>query len=90
MSADLNKEIANHPQFTVPVDTEHKSTRLRIWSFQRPHHLAFQMSWMAFFAAFVSTFAPAAVLPLIRENLDLTKTVSTSRLEARVCSKDMP
>lgn len=33
-----------------------------------------QLSWLAFFAAFVSTFAPAALLPVIRDNLDLTKT----------------
>ncbi|KAI8469948.1 MAG: high affinity nitrate transporter [Monoraphidium minutum] len=60
--------------FSVPTDTEHKSERLRIWSFQRPHHMAFQLSWLAFFAAFVSTFAPAALLPVIRDDLDLTKT----------------
>jgi len=82
--SDLKKEMAS-PQFTVPVDTEHKSTVLRIWSFQRPHHLAFQMSWLAFFAAFVSTFAPAAVLPLIRENLDLTKTDIGNAGIAAVC-----
>ncbi|GBF96772.1 nitrate transporter [Raphidocelis subcapitata] len=61
-------------EFSTPVDSEHKSTRLRIWSFQRPHHAAFQFSWLAFFAAFVSTFAPAALLPVIRDNIDLTKT----------------
>lgn len=54
-----------------PTPKEHKSKRLRVWSFQRPHHFAFQASWLAFFAAFTSTFAPAALLPVIRDNLDL-------------------
>jgi hypothetical protein len=52
---------------------EHKSNILRIWRLQRPHHLAFHFSWLAFFAAFVSTFAPAALLPVIRDNLDLVR-----------------
>jgi hypothetical protein len=58
---------------------EHKSERFRIWSFQRPHHMAFQFSWLAFFAAFVSTFAPAALLPVIRDNLDLVRRLGRTR-----------
>ena len=33
-----------------------------------------QLSWINFFMTFFATFAPAALLPLIRENLSLTKT----------------
>jgi MFS transporter, NNP family, nitrate/nitrite transporter len=65
---------AGASKFTVAVDTEHKSVHFRPWLLlQRPHNAAFWLSWLAFFAAFVSTFAPAALLPVIRDNLDLTK-----------------
>jgi MFS transporter, NNP family, nitrate/nitrite transporter len=32
-----------------------------------------QLSWIAFFLTFFATFAPAALLPTIRENLGLDK-----------------
>jgi MFS transporter, NNP family, nitrate/nitrite transporter len=57
----------------VPVDSEYKSKVLRIWSWRRPHHLSFHLNWIQFFIAFTSTFAAAALLPVIRDDLDLTK-----------------
>ena len=51
------REEAREPlQFPVPVDSEHKSKALRIWSFFKPHHMAFQLSWISFFVAFFATF----------------------------------
>lgn len=58
---------------------------MRPWYFSRPHFPAFHLSWLAFFAAFVSTFAPAALLPVIRDNLDLTKTDLGNAGIAAVC-----
>lgn len=58
--------------FSVPVDSEHKSLRMRPWSFSRPHMVAFHFAWSSFFCAWISTFSPAALLPLIRESLNLT------------------
>jgi len=72
-------------QFRVPVDSEHKSLVMKPWYFARPHFPAFHLSWLAFFAAFVSTFAPAALLPVIRDNLDLTKTDLGNAGIAAVC-----
>lgn len=50
-----------------------RSKVLRFWSFGKPHHLAFQLSWMSFFIAFFATFTAAPLLPIIRNDLDLTK-----------------
>ena len=47
--------------------------KLNIFSFDRPHHLSFHMSWLGFFISFVSTFAAAPMIPVIREDLGLTK-----------------
>ena len=43
--------------------------KLNIFSFDRPHHLSFHMSWLGFFISFVSTFAAAPMIPVIREDL---------------------
>lgn len=69
----------------LPCNAEHKSLVMRPWYFSRPHFPAFHLSWLAFFAAFVSTFAPAALLPVIRDNLDLTKTDLGNAGIAAVC-----
>jgi NNP family nitrate/nitrite transporter-like MFS transporter len=58
---------------------------MKIWYFYPPHFPAFHLSWLAFFAAFMSTFAPAALLPVIRENLDLTSVDLGNAGVAAVC-----
>jgi len=59
--------------FPIPVDSEHKAMSLNVFSFSKPHHLAFHLSWLGFFVSFVSTFAAAPMIPIIREDLNLTK-----------------
>jgi len=59
--------------FSAPVDAELKAARLQLLSLARPHMRAFYCSFAALFAAFLSTFAPAALLPLLRDALDLTR-----------------
>ncbi|CAL6353339.1 unnamed protein product [Bathycoccus prasinos] len=61
------------PVHTIPVDSENKAMSLNIFSFQRPHHMSFHMSWIGFFISFVSTFAAAPMVPVIREDLNMTK-----------------
>lgn len=59
--------------FGIPVDSENKSKVLKIWKFTGVHHRCFHLNWMSFFIAFFATFAAPPLIPVIRDNLDLTK-----------------
>ena len=58
----------------VLLPPSNKATRVRLFSFAKPHMRTFHMAWFAFFLAFFGWFGIAPMMALVRDDLGLTKT----------------
>ncbi len=51
-----------------------KATRIKLFNFSTPQMRAFHMSWLAFFLCFFAWFGIAPLMPIVREEMGLTKS----------------
>lgn len=56
------------------MNTNLKATRINLFNFKSVHMRAFHMSWFAFFLCFFGWFGIAPLMPVIREELNLTQS----------------
>ncbi len=56
------------------MQTSGKATRIRLCNFSTPQMRAFHMSWLAFFLCFFAWFGIAPLMPIVREEMGLTKS----------------
>ena len=59
------------PKFKLPVDSEHKAKTIHLFSFVRPHMLAFHLNWLGFCITFLSAYAAAPLINIIRDSIGL-------------------
>src|SRR3954469_19949059 len=63
-----------------------RATRLQLLSFATTPMRTFHLAWMAFFACFFAWFAVAPLMPIIRDDLGLTRDQIANINIAAVCT----
>ena len=66
------------------MNIRNKATRLHLADFSTPPMRAFHMAWLAFFLCFFSWFGVAPLMPVIRQELHLTKAQTGNSIIASV------
>jgi MFS transporter, NNP family, nitrate/nitrite transporter len=54
-------------------DNSAKATKINLFEFATPHMRAFHITWITFFLCFFGWFGIAALMPIVRDDLGLTK-----------------
>lgn len=57
----------------MKASTSFKADRLQIFSFQKPHMRTFHLAWLTFFLCFFGWFGIAPLMPIVRDELHLSK-----------------
>ena len=72
---------------TPGYDSEGKALSIKraFWGRATPHTVAFHLAWISFMVAFWSSFAPAALITSIKNDLKLTKAQIADANVAAVC-----
>lgn len=55
------------------MDSSSKANRIELFSLASPHMRTFHLTWFAFFLSFFAWFGIAPLMPIVREDLGLTK-----------------
>ena len=76
--------LNSHEGELTLVTTGNKASAIRLASFSTPPMRAFHMSWIAFFLCFFSWFGVAPLMPVIRQELHLTKAQTGNSIIASV------
>lgn len=64
----LEEDVALFP---IAVDSEHKAKSLPLWRICFPHMRCFHLNWVGFFCTFLSAYAAAPLVNIIRDDLNL-------------------
>jgi NNP family nitrate/nitrite transporter-like MFS transporter len=72
------------PKFHMAVDSEYKGKQLKLYSVMPPHMLSFWVNVAAFFTSFLSTFAAAPLISIIRQDINLTRTEASGAAIASI------
>src|SRR5579871_4302212 len=73
----------NEGELTL-MNFRHKATSIRLADFSSAPMRAFHMAWLAFFLCFFSWFGVAPLMPVIRQELHLTKAQTGNSIIASV------
>ena len=74
MGGETDPPPGGSERMTVDLDRiQQRATALKLGSFAAPHMRTFHLTWLAFFVAFFGWFGIAPLMPVIRDDLGLSK-----------------
>ena len=74
MGGETDPPPGGSERMTVDLDRiQQRATALKLSSFAAPHMRTFHLTWLAFFVAFFGWFGIAPLMPVIRDDLGLSK-----------------